>query len=46
MNRLCQLKGHMWYTSKRTEVERGDTTFSIPTEITCARCGETENAQT
>jgi len=40
MNKLCRLKGHMWYTSKREQVKRDDGFWSVPTEEQCARCGE------
>lgn len=43
MNELCELKGHMWYSSKRTEVVKSDGVYSVHTEITCARCGEIKN---
>lgn len=39
---LCDLKGHMWYFSKREDVEREDGLYSVATERSCARCSETE----
>ncbi len=43
MNELCELKGHMWYTSKRKDVKRYDGIYSIAIERCCARCGKTED---
>ena len=39
MNELCKLKGHMWYFSKRRDVQKEDGMHSIATERCCARCG-------
>jgi len=42
MNKLCELKGHMWFCNKRKEVKREDGIYSICTEVKCARCGKVE----
>ena len=42
MNELCKLKGHMWFASKRKDIQRKDGRYSIMIERKCARCGEVE----
>ena len=45
MNELCKLKGHMWYASKRKNVQREDGIYSVAIEQQCARCGEVEKIE-
>ncbi len=45
MNELCKLKGHMWYSSKRINVEKEDGKYSVCVEQTCARCGKTQKIE-
>jgi len=39
-NKLCKIKGHMWYTHERVEIKKKDGIYSIPKEIRCVRCGK------
>ncbi len=44
-NKLCKLKGHMWYASKRKDVQKEDGVYSIAIEQQCARCSSIEEIE-
>ena len=44
-NELCKLKGHMWYFSKRKDVQREDGIYSVAIERICVRCSKIEKLE-